>query len=169
MKNQIGYFNTPIIDSISIIQHYGESKRAFNTNGVFTYCGLLYEGEGRIIEGFGYEDYGIFNEMQPKRLIFYCRGPFAACGIVSSTVELPVQNKIRLSPNPASSTISIHVNNAIPLKGYRLSVFSTNGKLMYTTRIEQNSDLTLDISQYQPGIYIVSLGHYRIKFVKTSN
>jgi hypothetical protein len=73
--------------------------------------------------------------------------------------------KLLVSPNPGLNYIRITVPE--DLKGETLKVFNIHGKLMREIDISSTT-LSLDISNYQAGNYILQSGRYVQRFVKIS-
>lgn len=75
-----------------------------------------------------------------------CKGQ--SCLLVSS--EHPVkENDFHFYPNPASTSVSF-VNQ----KAGRLQVFDLHGRLLYSNEISQAGEQSLDVSSFEPGIYL---------------
>ncbi len=69
------------------------------------------------------------------------------------TIEAPGCMNLRVYPNPAGN--SLNINHSIAEPGAVMQVFSTNGALVLSKSVSQNTFLTtIDISRLAAGIYI---------------
>ena len=75
-----------------------------------------------------------------------------------------IENSIRLFPNPASDVINLTNINTYD----NVTVSNITGQTIYESAV--SSDMQIDVSQYQAGIYVIKLsgenGTYIQKFVK---
>jgi len=62
------------------------------------------------------------------------------------------KNKIKVYPNPASEYISINCSNET-LQNKTLTIYSSDGKKVYSEKIKRYSEPVINISNYNPGIY----------------
>lgn len=138
----------PVIDSITLEYHYDGDRQVFNTTGVFQYQGLLYEEPGKIIEGIGYERYGIYNGMS-NRLIGYCRGSLWECNIISST-KATVPIEIMIYPNPGFDRITIETEYQIDA----ITAYDVQGHI-FTLNVDSQG--VIDVSHLSKGVYLLGI------------
>ncbi|MBI2257553.1 MAG: T9SS type A sorting domain-containing protein [Flavobacteriia bacterium] len=67
-----------------------------------------------------------------------------------------------MNPNPASSEITIEVNNDFDNNDMKL--FDLSSKLVFSSKITSNK-CSIDVSSFSKGIYFVEIGGVREKFV----
>lgn len=82
-------------------------------------------------------------------------------------------NKINFYPNPSSNTIKIIIGNVLSRQNITIKVFNIYGDCMInneTNYIEKDNNITLNVSNLEPGIYIISIytnkNIYINKFIK---
>lgn len=71
-------------------------------------------------------------------------------------------DKLTLSPNPATNTIYIQ---GITSFNETLSVYRADGALVFSQDVS-SSNLSLDLSEFSPGLYIVHIAGVTSKFIK---
>ena len=71
-------------------------------------------------------------------------------------------DKLTLSPNPATNTIYIQ---GIISTNETLSVYRADGALVFS-QVVSSSNLSLDLSEFRPGLYIVRVAGFTSKFIK---
>lgn len=99
-----------VIDSISYQLIYGEYRKIFHTFGFVTYIGLPYEGQVNIIEGVGFDRYGLFHGYNNLfELVDYCEGSLNDCNIISKSTEL-LDEAIVFYPNPTEDLMYVKGN-----------------------------------------------------------
>ncbi|MEM0993614.1 MAG: T9SS type A sorting domain-containing protein [Bacteroidota bacterium] len=138
-------------DSVIVLHTYGWFPIIF---------GLQFPSEQRIIEGLGYENYGILIA-DGLHGGYYCVGTDVDCGIVTSNKNI-YKSQIKMYPNPSSTFIRFE---GTPLNA-TAKIYNLNGILQL-----QNQESVLDISSLAKGIYLVEVTHkgqiiWRDKFLK---
>lgn len=154
----------PNIDSIRLEMRQGKMRRAFYTVGSFQYVGLPFCGPGVLDEGFGYEQYGLFNFGGPSHetpytpLIDYCEGTLQTCGFVSSSGDLNSREaEISVSPNPADDKILLKHSAGICKGTFPVKIFDLSGKTRTTSVIDACETSTLNIQHLPEGIYFLQI------------
>ena len=71
-----------------------------------------------------------------------------------STTDSELNNQITLYPNPSSNVLKINYKNIIPDS---FSIFDINGRTIKTKPIIDESDLIIDVSSYEKGLYFISI------------
>jgi hypothetical protein len=96
------------IDSIKMEEVYGNNRKTFYFNG-YQYGGLPFISSLRFMEGVGLENNLIFYVDQKVKFVDFCEGTLAACNIISSSKEVPldVSIKIAITPNPTANFIKL--------------------------------------------------------------
>jgi hypothetical protein len=160
----------PIVDSVSITSLYGFDRNTINTTGEITYLYLSGKPEQvKIIEGFGYLNYGIYNTSRKKEIIQYCKGTLFNCGIVTEVKEYANNTLLSLFPNPAHNELNF-VSSTNKNFNLKINIFNNQGKLLLSDARESINKSKLDISALSPGIYIARLQTneliYSIQFIK---
>ena len=61
---------------------------------------------------------------------------------------------IEIFPNPATSTVTINLKNTITIGNYTLDLYSSTGKLLYSTK-SNNQFQKIDVSNYASGLYFL--------------
>ncbi len=87
-------------------------------------------------------------------------------GTVNTTILLPTEPQLKLMPNPATSTVQLHLEGQ---STYDLNVYDLTGKLVHSQQIS-NCQL-LSTNTWQAGIYIMEVvgsnnQHLKAKLVK---
>lgn len=86
-------------------------------------------------------------------------------GTADITEQLPKNNDVVVYPNPTNSLLSIdfHGNNPI-----RLEICDANGKMMTQTDVDilSTAPYTIDISEFEKGVYFLTLFYERQKTVQ---
>jgi hypothetical protein len=139
-------FEYPKIDSIKLeLDFQGKLRNHFYSFGYFEPCNFWHV-PGYIMEGFGFID-GPFRGPMNRQLINFCEGTLADCNIIiSSTKETPLNDKISITPNPATEFIKIET----PFDITKIEIVDRNGRIILTS-IEKEIDLSGLIS----GTYFV--------------
>lgn len=63
------------------------------------------------------------------------------------------QNALKVYPNPATSQVMVHLGN--PFAETRIQVYSSAGALMYSKTISGKSGVTIQLSKWSAGIYLI--------------
>lgn len=92
----------------------------------------------------------------------------------SNVVLLRVlNNDVRLSvfPNPAADKLNIAISSSTNIAQIQLNVFDNAGKLITQQSVTNNNGITLDVSQYAAGVYLLKIKYNdkeeTIRFVKS--
>jgi hypothetical protein len=110
-----------------------------------------------VIVGSGYEyneELGFWGEVlvMIKTDADACDVP--GCRLTSSTDDVNnLEKRITISPNPASNFITI--NTSENKLSYSLEIYTIDGKMQYRNVFVENQ--SIDISNYNPGLYFVKL------------
>ncbi len=145
----IGGGSFGFVDSTGVYELYDNNRNTLYTTGYQTYLGLPPIGAIRIMEGIGFENYGVFHDPRSE-LIDFCAGGAQSCEILSSTtVPLDVQT-VTIFPNPSKGVFHVQVNEG-RLKCIR--VYNTLGVL----KKEVWNANTVDMAMFENGVYIVEL------------
>jgi hypothetical protein len=80
-----------------------------------------------------------------------------------TNVDLTNDQNIVINPNPVDNYLMVTLKE--PVNEGIISFYSADGKLVLRNKLEGNS-FTIDISSFQPGIYIVKIGLNEGEFVK---
>ncbi len=75
--------------------------------------------------------------------------------VIQSAKDISLDESIQLYPNPASSMLSIQSSNDLDLATSTVTIFSTDGQLMYRTNL--STQHSIDISRLKSGNYIVEI------------
>ncbi|HKK79788.1 MAG TPA: T9SS type A sorting domain-containing protein, partial [Phaeodactylibacter sp.] len=77
-------------------------------------------------------------------------------GVTNTTEVIPQIGTVTLAPNPTTDQTQLEVNFLQPLDA-RIQVLNTVGQLLYEIRDRevQTGNYTLDLSQYDSGLYFV--------------
>lgn len=162
----------PRIDSIRQEIYFGQEGRAFYTKGFFVNEGLLAEGTGKLLEGFGYEAHGLidFGRMGPLvRFVFFCEGSFMDCGFVSATQEHPElpQSAVTISPNPTGDIVTIQITPAFQNETeLDVSFFNTTGRIVCQVSGSATEMLEVDVSSLPDGIYFLKTNGERMNIIR---
>ena len=155
-------FEYPKIESIKLeLDFQGKLRNHFYSFGYFEPCNFWHV-PGYIMEGFGFND-GPFRGPINRQLINYCEGTLEQCNIIiSSTKETPLNDKISITPNPATEFIKIQTTFDIT----KTEVIDRNGKIILTS-IEKE----IDISGLTMGMYFLRITNsqnqqHHTKFIK---
>lgn len=76
----------------------------------------------------------------------------------SSLLDNKSLNKIYLYPNPGRDVFEI--NGLLSNKKYEISVLSSDGKLTYKRNIENNTNVSVNVSSLQKGLYMIKIKDY---------
>ncbi len=88
--------------------------------------------------------------------------PFVIIWCPDQVNPITKEMKINIYPNPAYS----YLNISAPYPITNLEIESISGRRMYTTKSLLN-ELTIDIADFPPGLYLIRVNHYAIqRFVK---
>jgi hypothetical protein len=164
--------NCFVLDSISMVQIGGVDRRKF-------WFGLEYDGLGNPraketwVEGIGSDFgllwsgyYGVYDGWHCL-LCFHQYGElvwqnpeYNTCTYPYDAVEGNKDSEITLYPNPANDVLHIvgtqdHAS---------VNVFSIDGKIVKKIEIDDNAEI--NISDLQPGLYIIGVGNEFSKFIK---
>ena len=103
--------------------------------------------------------------MKKTLLIFYIL--LSTVFTISAFAEAPdtVAPIVRMYPNPATSVINLDLGTAIN-RGYTLEVYSFLGRKMYEAS-NINQRITLNLTEYNRGVYIYQLRDRSGKLVET--
>jgi hypothetical protein len=92
--------------------------------------------------------------------------------VVSSTVGnfdiSLLENTLQIYPNPASSQLSLHLDNNMTGK-FELDILDLNGRMMsrhILIKIDRFLEYSLDISDFSSGVYLVRIKHKQSEIYK---
>lgn len=150
-KNAIGgKANFGIIDSVTVQDVYSRERRIMHTHGFVTYIGLPYEGDIQLIEGIGFDGYGLFHEMNNLSVLFdFCEGSLSDCNILSNVFDPDLRNIITIYPNPTND--KLYIESKLSIDFVRL--FNIYGQP--TSMILENN--SVDISSLGSGVYTLEI------------
>ncbi|MEP6793856.1 MAG: T9SS type A sorting domain-containing protein [Saprospiraceae bacterium] len=164
--------NIPQIDSIRQENYFGLTTRAFYTHGIFVNNGDLFESPGRLFEGFGYEQHGLINYGRKGPLVYFqyfCEGDSLDCELLSAVQEPPIipQQFIDLSPNPTSDFVVIQIGPDFRKeKELQVSILNEAGTVIFHTNWVTFSELKINVSKFQPGMYFLSIYGEKMRVIK---
>jgi len=124
----------------------------FMTNGV----GTGYQTNS--FSGFYTIEQAIFNAIEQQ-------GELTSCLTTSNENLKSESSQILIAPNPSQQTIQATFNQDKTLP-QQLEVYSIDGIRLHQMNIEINP-VTLDISDWKKGIYLIRIGEEYLKFVKS--
>lgn len=154
--------NEYIINAINNATYWGMEIREFHTMGYF------------YLEGIG-SAFGLFETMfipvksQDNRnlsstgLLYYCRD--TPCDYVVSTKELPDNQALKISPNPATNQTWLELPENTPLAKARIELYSSSGRLLQKTKPLSNFH-KIDVAHLPKGLYLVRLWDGESWYVK---
>lgn len=67
-----------------------------------------------------------------------------------------IKSEISLYPNPASNYINVEISNSNVIENYNIKLYNTVGELFFDSQLTSDL-LTIDISSYSKGTYILTL------------
>jgi len=136
-----------IVDSLTNEFLFGRQRNILNTNGSVTYIGLPFEGNIKIAEGFGFENYGPFHRFNNlDGLVDFCEGN---CEILSSTKSSEDDFFIKIFPNPTSSILKIESE----LEIQEIEILDFTGRhVLILQNVEQ-----VNVGNFPNGIYQVRI------------
>jgi hypothetical protein len=67
-----------------------------------------------------------------------------------------INSEISLYPNPSSNYINVEITNSNVIENYNIKLYNTIGELFFDSQLTSDL-LTIDISSYSKGIYILTL------------
>lgn len=79
-----------------------------------------------------------------------CVSKYPDCQIVSATEELVEDFDMKISPNPASSSVNVRSNKEI----FGIRLYDSSGKLVLLVE-PQTTEFTLDVSIIETGFYLI--------------
>lgn len=65
-------------------------------------------------------------------------------------------NKIKIYPNPAKTSLTIHYGNYATMNGYSLQIINSNGTIIFSDQINSQS-LLLNITDWSKGLYLIKI------------
>jgi len=136
-----------IVDSLTNEFLFGRQRNILNTNGSVTYIGLPFEGNIKIAEGLGFENYGPFHRFNNlDGLVDFCEGN---CEILSSLKIIEAEFSVKIFPNPTTSILKIESD----LDFQEVYLFDVFGKKQQL-KIEGNS---INLESLSSGIYFLEI------------
>lgn len=145
----------PMVDSVKNNLIYNKNRNTIYTVGIKTNYGLPAIGQVRIIEGIGYDKFGIL-----FRDIFtgFCEGSLNNCNFSTATQNVIVEPKIQIFPNPASDNLFVQSEEIIK----EIGVYDISGSLV----IVQKQPNTVDVSTLPRGLYFMKIyfSNYKVPY-----
>ena len=140
-----------IIDSITHELYWGLTRKVFHTTGWVSCIGDTYSGQVNLIEGIGFEHYGLFHG--PDNCLIelhdFCEGSLSDCNIISSSTDLTDKDGIAFYPNPANDRIFISTNLSLA----SVTAIDLSGK-QSNVRFHGN---TIELNELINGFYILKI------------
>lgn len=140
-----------IIDSITYLQIWGDLRKVFHTTGFVSYIHDPFSWQVNIIEGVGFDRYGLFHE--PTNLFTemydYCEGSLSDCNIISQSIDLTKKEGISFYPNPTRAMIFI--NNILPLAS--VTAISISGQ---ETNVSCHGNI-IELNGIASGFYVLKI------------
>lgn len=125
---------------------WGGERKIMEIQGVQSFFGLPPIGSVRLVDGVGFERFGLFVEYQ-NVLVDFCQGSNFECNIFSS-LEEAILPAVSITPNPTSDYLYI----SIPEKIHHWQVRNLAGQL-----IDQGKASILNVQDYRSGIYFIQI------------
>lgn len=127
-----------------------------DSNNIYIANMKLYESIGSSVGFWGYQP--AFEGVYATRLNSYCIGNDSTCRFVCSTPLgtasiSPQQVSIAVYPNPAKDILTLDISNVTPYQDMRFVVSDILGQEV-RSEIITKAKTEIDISAYQPGIYV---------------
>lgn len=101
-----------------------------------------------------YNDTGIFIVSLIVSNLNICPADTAIDTVVVSntaSIKTPYANTIRVYPNPAKDKLTIEAENGITA----IEILDISGKIIYTEKVQQATNITADISSLANGMYLI--------------
>ncbi|MGB3079994.1 MAG: T9SS type A sorting domain-containing protein, partial [Saprospiraceae bacterium] len=162
----------PRVDSIRQLTYLGLETRAFFTQGVFVNYGDLTDGQGLLLEGFGYEKHGLINYGRNGPLVFFkyfCEGDSLDCELLSAVKEPPEiqQPVLMVFPNPADNAVRIQIDPAFRKENeLQLSILNTVGDVVLHINWKTWKELEVDVRNLHDGMYYLNVYGERMNAIK---
>lgn len=139
------------IDSITTEVIYLKNRMVLNTLGYVTYIGLPYEGKVKIIEGIGFEKFGLFHQESNRiELYDFCDGTLSECKILSGATSPAKKNpEFSVYPNPFDDILKVNAEKDIE----KITIFDLKGEKVYQEKVGQ-SMTTVNLNS---GVYIIQI------------
>ena len=82
-------------------------------------------------------------------------------------IYIKEHNNLSMSVYPNPTTGQLTVKRAETLRATSVQMFDVVGKVVGTYSISpENTETVIDVSQLQPGVYVLKIGNYTGRFVK---
>jgi hypothetical protein len=81
-----------------------------------------------------------------------------------SNISHATENEFEIYPNVTTSFLTIEITTNI--KAERINIYNLQGQLMQTEYIKKDLKIKVDVSQLVKGLYFISAGYRKAKFVK---
>jgi hypothetical protein len=75
-----------------------------------------------------------------------------------------LENRLKIYPNPANTVVNI--DGLSDIGNANLKIYDLNGRLLMNNALDMSNDHTIDISQFERGIYILKIESTRVHFSK---
>ncbi|MEZ4910166.1 MAG: T9SS type A sorting domain-containing protein [Saprospiraceae bacterium] len=153
-----------VIDSVNTEYMYNKTRKVWYFNG-FTYGGLPYIINMRMIEGIGIDRNLGFYTDYTVTFGGYCEGTLEQCNIISQTqdeVKISKPMQVTFIPNPSGDQIELLTD----IEMQKCQIFDQNGRIVIST-----TEKEINVRHLSSGVYFVKcLGtnntNYFSKFVK---
>lgn len=84
--------------------------------------------------------------------------------------ELEQSNSVNVYPNPTSSILTIEITNPILSQQSTINITNLQGKLVFSTQSNKQSNISIDMNSFPAGFYIIEVMNtqatYRRQFIK---
>lgn len=138
-----------LVDSTGNYDFYDKNRNTLYTTGYQSYLGLPPIGPVRIMEGIGFENYGLFHDSRAK-LIDFCAGSAESCEILSSVAALNSLQTVTIFPNPSKGVFHVKASEG-QLQCIR--VYDALGVL----KKEACHTNAIDMAMFENGVYFMAL------------
>ena len=135
-----------VVDSVSVENLFGLEREVFNITGLAPIIGLQSNQKIKIIEGIGFESYGLFPGTLDE-LVEVCYGNLQECNIISSTKEIQGY-QLSIIPNPSTGKFEIRTDENLS----SVSVYDFQGG-----ELGSFYDKEIDLGHLRAGLYFLKI------------
>jgi photosystem II stability/assembly factor-like uncharacterized protein len=90
--------------------------------------------------------------------------PSSKISVVINSNSATVETPLKVYPNPTNAQITVDIPTE--LSSETLHVFNTLGQIVFSKKINNATTITLDVSPFVKGFYILTIGHKMAKIMK---